>query len=212
MEKKLLKREVEQIALARLEDGARTEKDFREVVKQWNHLDQNRERRERYNEVSRPNEEMLHWDKVDASDKKGKLRSTFGAVIPPPLVHPYWRQLMRGDFIETIYDNPDEIWQLVSDKSIYKQLKDLTEKQKEVLFSRVVRRCPASRVSSCHKKTDRAVRKLLTATLEKIRKELAVIIKGQIEAGSSNITFAKKQFLEWYENLNCDLESEKNRP
>ena len=96
--KKLLKRETERIALTRMEDSARTPADFKAVVKQWNHLDQNRERRERYNEVSRPNEGMLHWDKVNASDEKGRMRSTFGAVIPPPLVHPYWRQLIKGDF------------------------------------------------------------------------------------------------------------------
>lgn len=38
------KRELCAIALKRLEDGARTASDFEEVVKQWDHLDANRER------------------------------------------------------------------------------------------------------------------------------------------------------------------------
>lgn len=110
MGKELLKREVKVIALTRMEDSARTVSDFKAVVKQWNHLDRNRERRERDHEISRPNEIMLHWDKEKADDEKGGLRSTFGAVIPPPLVHPYWRQLIQGDFIDTIYNNAFEMW------------------------------------------------------------------------------------------------------
>jgi len=28
--------------------------------------------------------------------------------------------------------------------------------------------------------------------------------------GEPEVTFAKRQFLEWYENQNCDFDSEKN--
>ena len=48
-----LVRELRLEALARLEDAARTEADFMEVVEQWDHLDQNRERRERDHEKQR---------------------------------------------------------------------------------------------------------------------------------------------------------------
>ena len=40
---KKLKRDLEREALTRLEEAARTEEDFREIVKKWNHLDENRE-------------------------------------------------------------------------------------------------------------------------------------------------------------------------
>lgn len=49
----MLKRELRAQALLRLEDGARTEEDFKEVIKQWDHLDDNRERKERYHEIGR---------------------------------------------------------------------------------------------------------------------------------------------------------------
>ena len=126
MAKEPLKREVKRAALTRMEDSARTVSDFKAVIKQWDHLDDNRERRERNHEIGRPNEEMLHWDKENENDEKGKLRSTFGAVIPPPLVHPHWRQLIKGDFIDTIYDKAGEMWQLVDDTDISVLLKDLT--------------------------------------------------------------------------------------
>ena len=48
---KKLKRDMEWEALTRLEEAARTEADFREVVKTWDRLDANRERRERYHEI-----------------------------------------------------------------------------------------------------------------------------------------------------------------
>ena len=208
--KKLLKREIERAALTRIEDSARTVEDFEAVVKQWNHLDQNRERRERYNEVSRPNEEMLHWDKMNASDEKGRMRSTFGAVIPPPLVHPYWRQLIKGDFIDTIYDNANEMWQLVEDGDISIQLKSLSAKQKDVVFLRVVRLCTAEQVACYRDKTDRAVRKLLVATLEKIRNNLAPIIRKQADEQSPEMTFAKREFLKWLENEKVALDKNKN--
>lgn len=210
MAKELLKREIKQIALTRMEDSARTPADFRAVIKQWNHLDDNRERRERYNEISRPNEIMLHWDKENASDEKGKLRGTFGAVIPRPLKHPWWRQLIQGDFIDTIYDNANEIWQLVEDTDISAQLKALTKKQKEVLFLRAVRQCTAEQVACYHDKTDRSVRKLLTATLDKIREGLAPIIREQIKAGFYGMTFNKRKFIEWYENNETALDKDKS--
>ncbi len=52
-ERKQLKRDVEAEALKRLEDAARTVEDFNNVVAWWDRLDANRERKERYHEISR---------------------------------------------------------------------------------------------------------------------------------------------------------------
>ena len=43
--KTMLKRELRAIALMSLEDGARTVSDFEEVIRKWDHLDSNRERK-----------------------------------------------------------------------------------------------------------------------------------------------------------------------
>ena len=56
--KKKLKRELEQEALARLESAARTVSDFENVIAWWDRLDANRERRERYHEVSRSGDDL----------------------------------------------------------------------------------------------------------------------------------------------------------
>ncbi len=209
MGREMLVREAKAAALARMEDAARTEKDFRAVVKQWNHNDRNRERKERYWEKARPNEEMLHWDKVNENDEKGRIKEGLDTVIPRPLEHHYWRQLIRGDFIDTIYDNAAEMWQLVEDWDISILVKNLTDKQKEVLFARVVRLCSAVQVGRCYNKTDRSVRKLFSETLDRIRDRLAPLIREQIENEYPQMTLAKREFLDWYENPNCDLDSEK---
>ena len=56
--KKKLKRKLEQEALARLESAARTVPEWNNVIAWWDRLDANRERRERYHEVSRSGDDL----------------------------------------------------------------------------------------------------------------------------------------------------------
>ena len=200
MGRKQLRRERDRENLARIEDAARTEADFKAVIADWNRLDKNRERRERDHEIGRPNAEMLHWDKVNESDEKGRIKEGLDTVIPRPFDHPWWRQLMRGDFMDTIYDNAFDMWQLIGDWDIASLVKTLTDKQKEILFSRVVRLCTSAQIACCYDKTDRAVRKLLAAALASIRDKLAPLIQEQIEAGLPQMTPVKREFLAWYCN------------
>ena len=207
MGRELLVREAKAIALARMEDAARTEDDFKAVIKQWNHNDRNRERRERDHEIGRPNEEMLHWDRINENDEKGKMKTEIDVVIPRPLESMWWRQQLRGDFLYTIYDNAFEMWQLIEDWDIAELVKNLTSKQKDVLFLSAVRLCSAAQIACYHDRTDRAVRKLLAAALDAIRSKLAPIIREQIDNEYPSMTIAKREFMAWYENPNCDLDS-----
>ena len=199
MGRELLVRETKAIALARMEDAARTENDFLDVIKQWNHNDSNRERRERDHEIGRPNEDMLHWDRINENDEKGKMKTELDVVIPRPLENMWWRQQLRGDFLDTIYDNAFEMWQLIEDWDIAFLVKTLTNKQKDVLFLSAVRLCSAAQIACYHDKTDRAVRKLLTAALESIRSKLAPIIQEQIDSEYPSMTIAKRKFMAWYD-------------
>ena len=58
LERKLLKRDLQAQALSRLEDAARTSKDFENVIAWWDRLDANRQRRERYHELSRSGDDI----------------------------------------------------------------------------------------------------------------------------------------------------------
>ena len=70
--KKRLKREIRAEAVRRLEEAARTEKDFRAVVEEWNKLDRNRKRRER-----------------DHENLRGDVPLEYQAVPEPKLI-PRW--------------------------------------------------------------------------------------------------------------------------
>jgi len=200
MGRKQLVREVKRAALTRMEDAARTEKDFKEVVKQWNHLDRNRERKERYNEIARPNAEMLHWDKINESldHEKGKLKPGLDTVIPPPLEHQWWRQQLRGDFIDTIFDCPHELNELVEDMDISLLLRGLSENHKEILYYSAVRLYSNVRIAAMRKQSDRNIRKTLALLLKNLRDKLATQIQQRLECGLS-ITPTQRDFLAWHE-------------
>jgi hypothetical protein len=181
-------------ALRRYENAARSVEDFQGLSEMYDKLDANRERKERY------------WEKANFENLyilTDELKYNGGDIIPVPLNHPYWRELMRGNFISCIFDNAEEIWQIIGDWQIAFLVKKLTAKQKEVLFLRAVKFCTAEQIAHYTDKTDRAVRKLLEYALENIRSELAEKISVQIENGLS-VTFAKRQFLEWYEQKKRD--------
>jgi hypothetical protein len=184
MKRERLVRDVKREALFRMEDAARTEEDFKRITIQWDHLDANRERRERYHEIGRDR------DKIELGYKDG-------AVIPSPTSYTYWREVMKGDFISVIYDNPDEMWEIIEDFDVASMVKGLTAKQKEVLFSSAVRLCPTEQIAICKEKTGRAIRKLLAATRKGVRNKLAARVRARIESGQS-VTYAMREFLKWY--------------
>ena len=187
MGRKQLRRETERENLARLEEAARTEADFKAVIADWNHLDENRERKERYHEKQRGEIPL----EVGYND---------GIIFPIPLSYPAWWESIKGDFLSVICYNAKDMWQLIEDWDVGALVKNLTDKQKDVLFLSAVRLCKFAQIARCHDKTDRAVRKLLAATLDSIRVKLAPLIREQIKAGSPQMTPAKREFLAWYSN------------
>ena len=202
MLRETLKRKARAEYLRRLENSARTLEEYQEVVAMHDKLDAAREKRERRHEVGRFESLYQITIKDDEHDYPVKLSYSDGAVIPPPLCHPYWRELMRGDFIGYIYDNADEMWQILGDWQVGKLLRDaITAKQKEALFLSVVRLATAEQIGCYTDKSDRAVRRLIADALENIRSELAPKIKAQIDGGLP-VTLEKRLFLEWYAKQN----------
>ena len=190
-------RDIKRAALARVEDAARTVEDFRAVVKLWDDLDETRERKERAHEERR--------DKIPLEEGRKKD----GLVFPAPFDNPTEQAAMMGDFIDMIYENAEDMWQLVEDWDVSIELENLSDKQKEVVFLSASRLCTPQQIACYKDQTDRAVRKLLAATLAAIRGKLAGSIREQIGVGMADMTLTKRQFLKWYENQNCDFDSEK---
>ena len=202
MGRELLVREIKAAALARMEDAARTEDDFKKVITQWNHNDKNRERKERYWEIGRPNEEMLHWDRVNPNDERGRLKPGLDTVIPRPIEHEWWRQQLRGDFIDTIFDCPHELHELVGDAPISILLRELLDNHKEILYYSAIRQYSNARIAARRKQTDRNIRKTLALLLKTLRDRLAAQTRYNIEHGL-HITHVQRSCLLAYDERNA---------
>lgn len=114
---KKLKRELRAEALARLEDAARTQKDFENVIAWWDKLDANRERRERYHELSRSGDDVP----LDYGASANEL------CFPDTLNNVLEKLIRKGDFIDAIFDCPYDIHELVTEEYLSQILLELSE-------------------------------------------------------------------------------------
>jgi hypothetical protein len=184
--KTMLKREIRAQALKRLEDGARTVSDFEEVISQWDHLDDNRERKERYHEIGR--------EHIDSQKDVAPL----AIVIPAPINHAYWRQLMKGDYIDIIANCPYEMHESLEDEDYSKIIKDLKEDHKEVIYFLYLRDFTTLQLAALRNQSDRNIRGVRSTILGQIEKKVLMILADrQIEHFS--FTMEEMDFLARHE-------------
>ena len=185
--KTMLKRELRAIALKRLEDGARTVSDFEEVVKEWDHLDANSERKERYHEIGREN--------IDSKKDVAPL----ALVIPAPINHAYWRQLMKGDYIDIISNCPYEMHNSLSDEDYSKIIYDLKDDHKELIYFLYLRDFTTNQLAALRNQSDRNIRGVRSTILGQIEKKVLMILvdrQGEnFPSTNGNLTMEELDFL-----------------
>lgn len=168
--KTMLKRELRAIALKRLEDGAHTVSDFEEVIKEWDHLDSNHERKERYHEIGREN----------INSKKDV--APLAIVIPAPINYAYWRQLMKGDFIDIISNCPYEMHNSMSDEDYSNIIFDLKDDHKKFLYFLNLRDFTTNQLAALRNQSDRNIRGVRSTILGQIEKKvLMILVDRQVE-------------------------------
>lgn len=175
-------------AIRRLEEAARTEKDFRAVVEEWNKLDRNRERRER-----------------DHENLRGDVPLEYQAVPEPKLIprwmnNPAYRQLMAGNFLDILFDCPYEMHNLTADAFISRMVEELSEEHKEVLYFLSLRLYSTTRLAAIRGQSDRNIRKLRKTIHKKLQRQMYDHLCGKQEHGSS-LTLRERQFLEEYSKI-----------
>ena len=171
-ERKKLKRELRAEALARLEDSARTQRDFENVIAWWDRLDANRERRERYHELSRSGDEVP----LDYGASANEL------FFPDTLNDVLEKQIRKGDFIDTIFYCPYDIHELMTEEYMSEILLEMKEDHKELLFLWAVRLFSSTRIAQIRKQSDRNIRKVRNTMLKKIRKKLLEALTKKMKA------------------------------
>jgi len=156
----MLKREADREALTVLEEAARTVQDFENVTKKWDTLDANRERKERYWENLRE-AALLDWNTND------------GTIIPQPFNHPFWRQLLGGDFNDYIHDCPNEVHEFTSSRPVIAFTEMLDANHKELLYYWAIRQWSPQRIAALRGQTDRNIRKVYNKMIENIRLKIS---------------------------------------
>ncbi len=187
--KKRLKRELAREALARLEESARSEDEFEEVIRIWDKLEQNEVRRVGNHEVGR-GDIPLEW---------GMAKDGYFFPAPNALL----RQIQKGDFIETIFYCPYEIHELVEDADISELLRQLKEDHKEILFYGAVRRYSAAQIAAIRGQTDRNIRKVRDTLLKGLRKKLRKRLAERDKQGLP-LTTTQRAFLQETEKTALD--------
>ena len=153
----MLHREARALAIRRIEESARTEEDFKEVIQWWDRLDANRERKERDHETGRSTV-PLEWDAGEfyVSDKP-----SYDMILR--------RLLLAGDFLDFIFDHPETIHELVTDTDLSKILKELKPHLKNMLYYLFLRDYSTSEYAESIGQTDRNIRGIRETALKKIR-------------------------------------------
>lgn len=183
-ERKKLQRELRVEALARLEDAARTTRDFEKVVAWWDKLDANRERRERYHELSRSGDDVP----LDYGSSANDL------FFPDYLNDVLEKQIRKGEFLDAIFNCPYDIHELVTEEYLCRILCELDENHKELLFLCAVRLFSSTRIAAIRGQSDRNIRKVRGTMLKKMRKKLLAALMDKY-GKQQPMTLLEKEFI-----------------
>lgn len=193
-EKQKLQRELRAEALARLEHAARTPEDFKKVIAWWDKLDANRERKERYHEISRSGDDLpLDYG---AADDYIIFPDNLGGVLE--------RQIRKGGFIDAIFNCPYDIHELVTEEYLCEILKTLPEDYKELLYFHVIRRYKSAKIGELRGQSDRNVRKVRKTMFKKIYKKLIPALIEKRTKHKSEMCKMEREFLADFETAALD--------
>ena len=183
--RKKLWRDTQKEALTRLEDSARTEDDFRNVQSWWDKLDANADRRYRYHVIGR-SDVPLEWGAAPEN-----------IIVPEPIQHVFWKQILKGEFLDAIFDCPFEMHELIEDADIADAVFGLKDIHKEVLYYSAIRQYSNQRIAHIRSQTDRNILKVKNTILKKLRKKLYLALCERQEMNLS-LSRREKEFLEKY--------------
>ena len=179
----MLHREARALAIRRIEESARTEADFENVLYWWDKLDANRERKERDHETGR-SAVPLEWGAYELylSDSP-----SYDMILR--------RLMLAGDFLDVIFDHPETIHELVTDADLSKILKELKPHPKNMLYYLFLRDYSTSEYADSIGQSDRNIRGIRETALKKIRELYGDILTYRKE-NSLPMTLDEKYFLE----------------
>jgi hypothetical protein len=188
---RMLMREAKAIALKRIEDAARTVADFEDINRRWDNA-----------------EIVAGWRKekheaLALNDRENHRLPERDTVIPAPLEHIWWRQLLGGNFLDVIFDCPHEVHELTSSGPVYDFTSVLDEDHKEILYYWAIRQWMPQRIATLRGQTDRNIRKVYHRMVDELRRKLYIRLYPRYELDLP-LTPAQREFCKTYpEQLNA---------
>ena len=179
----MLHREARALAIRRIEESARTEADFENVLYWWDKLDANRERKERDHEIGRSTV-PLEWG---ADEWYLSTRPSYDMILR--------RLMLAGDFLDFIFDSPETLHELVTDIDLSEILQELKPHLKNMLYYLFLRDYSTAEYAESIGQTDRNIRGIRETALKKMRKLYGGILTYRKE-NSLPMTIDEKYFLE----------------
>ena len=179
----MLHREARALAIRRIEESARTEADFENVLYWWDKLDANREWKERDHETGRSTV-PLEWG---ADEWYLSTRPSYDMILR--------RLMLAGDFLDFIFDSPETLHELVTDIDLSEILQELKPHLKNMLYYLFLRDYSTAEYAESIGQTDRNIRGIRETALKKIRKLYGGILTYRKE-NSLPMTIDEKYFLE----------------
>jgi len=198
---KSLQKEMRREGLAIIEEAARTETDFEEVAVLWDEMERiERWRIDKHEKASI--DELLDDDRLDDA--------LYGCdtIIPIPINHAWWRQLLAGDFLDFIHDCPYEMHELTASSTLSNLLKTLNENQTEVLYYRTIRQWSFQRIAAFRGQTDRNILKVYDTLINKLRKTLYKWLFSRY-IKEEPLTLAQREFIDEHYIIYGEIEEKK---
>jgi len=167
-------------SISRIEDAARTQAEFDNVIELWDMRD--KRKNDAFNKKMMP----LANETFDVGVfKKGshKTKNQFGG-----------RNHYIEDFLTPLYCCICQMHNLTDDADLSRLIDKVTDKQKAVFFPRVLKSCSPQKIALCHGMTDRNVRDIVDRTIAKICKGMYGVLK-QRQADGVSMTIQQRDFM-----------------
>ena len=97
--------------------------------------------------------------------------------FPDMMNNIFKKQRQKGDFIESIFNCPYELHELVTEPYLSKALFGLSDDHKEVLYYSAIRGYSTKKIGTLRGQTDRNIRKVRKTMLKKIRRKILPYLK-----------------------------------
>ena len=152
--------QLDEVSVERRTQVAETPAEYEALIKEMDRLDRNRERRERYHEILM--EECI--------PEGSEIYS--GRIFPAHLDSVENKLILRGMFLDILFNCPYEMHQLTANPFISRMIQQLSDLHKETLYFLSLQLYSTTKLACMRNQSDRNIRKLRDNYTKKMQQQL----------------------------------------